>query len=293
MDTLHQAYHTVPVHTPRIRLIRQSQQTPPASDWSKSHGGHSQPQTNHTVSVDTLQPQTGQTVPVDILNLGLIIHIGLLTTSDWLNFHIGLPASYWGDSSSASYNLRLIRQSQRTQHNLRLINRPGGHTKTSDWSDIYSRHPTTSYWSDSPTGHPTTSDWSNSRSGHPIYLNWSDIHSGHPNPQTDQTVPVPCNLRLIRQSQRTQHNLRLINRPGGHTKTSDWSDIHSRHPTTSGWSITLDTLQTEADQKFTVGHPSIRPIRQLKWTPPSFSAYSMNNTIFMFELDSTRRSWSK
>lgn len=204
MDTLHQAYHTVPVHTPRIRLIRQSQQTPPASDWSKSHGGHSQPQTNHTVSVDTLQPQTGQTVPVDILNLGLIIHIGLLTTSDWLNFHIGLPASYWGDSSSASYN-----------------------------------------------------------------------------------------LRLIRQSQRTQHNLRLINRPGGHTKTSDWSDIHSRHPTTSGWSITLDTLQTEADQKFTVGHPSIRPIRQLKWTPPSFSAYSMNNTIFMFELDSTRRSWSK
>ena len=122
MDSLHQTYHTVSVHTQRIRLIRQCQWTLPASDWSNSHCGHSQPQTDHTVSVDTLQPQTDQTVSVDILNLGLIIHIELLTTSDWLHFHIGPPACYWGDSHSAPYDLRLIRYSQGTLPSL-------------DWSD--------------------------------------------------------------------------------------------------------------------------------------------------------------
>ena len=114
METLHQRYHTVPVNTPRIRLIRQSQWTPPASDWSNSHSGHSQSQADHTVSVDTLQPQADQTMPVDILNLELTIHIGLLTTSDWLHVHIGPPASYWRDSPSAPYSLRLIRYSQWT-----------------------------------------------------------------------------------------------------------------------------------------------------------------------------------
>ena len=254
--------------TPSLKLIEQSHWTPPASNWSNSHIGHSQPQTDHTVSVDTLQLQTDQTVPVDILNLGFIIHTGLLTTSDWLHIHIGPPTSYWGESRNASYNLRLIRYSP--------------------WT------PPVSDWSESRSGHPTTSGWSNSHSGNPIHLNWSDIHSGHPHPRTDQAVSVTCNLRLIRQSQRTQHNLRLISRPGGHTKTSDWSDIHSRYLTTSDWSDSP------------TGHPTYWGWSEIhSWTPqpqtdqtvpmdtPSFSPCNMNNTIFMFELDSTRHSWSK
>ena len=181
---------------------------------SNSYIGHSQPQTDHTVSVDTLQPQTDQTVPVDILKLELISHIGLLTTSDWLHIHVGPPASYWGDSPNAFYNFRLIRYSQ--------------------WT-------------------PPVSDWSESRSRQPVHLNWSDIHSGHSHPRTDQAVPVPCNLRLIRQSQRTHHNLRLISRPGGHTKTSDQT-------------FTVDTLKPPTDQTVPADTPQPQTDQQTRWT---------------------------
>ena len=96
-------------------MIKQSQWTPPASDWSNSHIGHSQTQTDYTVSVDTLQPQTDQTVSVDILNLGLIIHIGRLTTSDFYTFTL--------DPQPPTEETVPVRPT------------------TSDWSDIHSGHP--------------------------------------------------------------------------------------------------------------------------------------------------------
>jgi hypothetical protein len=191
MDTLHQAYHTVPVHTPWIRLIRQSQWIPPASGLSHSPRTHSLNQIDQTVPVDTpslrLIEQSQWTLPasdwsyclcghptisdwsdvaVDILNSRCIIHIELLTISDWLHVHIGPPASYWGHSPSAPYNLRLLGYSQ--------------------WT-------------------PPASDWSESRSGHLIHLSWSDIHSVHPHPQTDQTVPADTAQPQTDQQSRWTH----------------------------------------------------------------------------------------
>jgi len=249
------------------------------------------------------QNQIHQTIPMDTPSLRLIdwtlpasdwsyCLCGHSTTSDWSNSASGHPKPRTYNSHWTPYNLRLITRSHWTPSLLLGETVPMRPTdpmiRYSQWT------PPVSDWSQSRSGHSTTSDWSNRRSGHPIHLNWSDIHSGHPHPRTDQAVPVPCNLRLIRQSQRTRLKLRLISRPGGHTKTSDWSDIHSRHPTTSDWSDSP------------TGHPTIWGWSEIhSWTPqpqtdqtvpmdtPSFSPCSMNNTIFMFELDSTRRSWSK
>jgi hypothetical protein len=106
------------------------------SDWSNSHSGDAQPQSDHTVSVDTLQPQTDQTVPVDVLNLRLI------TRSQWTlslllrrQSECALQPSTDQIFTLDTHSLRRIRQSPWTSCIFKLIRYSQWTPPSSDWSD--------------------------------------------------------------------------------------------------------------------------------------------------------------
>ena len=226
-----------------------------ASDVSHSPSGHPQPQTDRTVTVDTLS------LRMIILSLWTPYKLRLIRQCQWTSWTLDLSFTLDSLKPQTDYtftldprlllrsqsqcalqpptdqiftvdapSLRLIRESQWTPYNLRLI-------KQSQWTPYTFKLIRYSQWT--------------------------------PHPRTDQAVPVPCNLRLVRESQRTQHNLRLISRPGGHTKTSDWSDIHSRHPTTSDWSDSPTGHPTTSDwSDGPTGHPTNWGWPEIhSWTP--------------------------
>jgi hypothetical protein len=213
------------------------------------------------------QPPTDETVPVRP------------ATSDWSDIHSGhpQPQTDWTvavDTSSlrlivlclwTPYSLRLIRQCQWTPYNLRLI-------RHSQWTPYTFRLIRYSQWKPPILGLIRQSQWTPHnlrliiRPGR-HYNVWLIRHSQW----------IPYNFRLIRQSHWTPYNLRLISSIG-HPTTSDWSDSPTVHFITWGWSDNH------------IGHPQPQTVPM---DTPSFSPCTMNNTIFMFKLDSTRRSWAK